>query len=116
MAARQHREFHQVIEPLLSAEEIAILEPKDLDEAQRDYLRDYFQRNLLPLITPLAVDPGHPFPRLGNRILVLMAELESAEYRQKPALRPRPWPSSTCRAPPRRGSCGFRQPLGGTGS
>ncbi len=84
MSARQHREFHQVIEPLLSAEGIAILEPKDLDEAQRDYLRDYFQRNLLPLITPLAVDPGHPFPRLGNRILVLMAELESGEYRQKP--------------------------------
>ena len=79
LATRQHRVFHQVLEPLLNAEGIYILKPEDLDETQRDFTRDYFQRNLLPLITPLAVDPGHPFPRLGNRVLVLMAELEAED-------------------------------------
>jgi polyphosphate kinase len=80
LAARQHQVFHQVLEPLLNAEGIFLLKGDDLDEVQRDFTRDYFERNLLPLITPLAVDTGHPFPRLGNRVLVLMAELEAAEY------------------------------------
>jgi len=79
LATRQHQDFHQVIEPLLNREGIFILKPNDLDLAQWEFTQDYFQRNLLPLITPLAVDPGHPFPRLGNRVLVLMAELEPAD-------------------------------------
>jgi len=80
LATRQHQVFHQVLEPLLNDEGIFLLKGDDLDEVQRDFTRDYFERNLLPLITPLAVDTGHPFPRLGNRVLVLMAELEAAEY------------------------------------
>jgi polyphosphate kinase len=80
LALRQHRVFHQTIEPQMNAEGIYILKPEDLDQIQREFAQDYFQRNLLPLITPLAVDTGHPFPRLGNRVLVLMAELEAAEY------------------------------------
>ena len=80
LATRQHRTFHHVIEPLLNAEGIFILKPEDMAVTQVDYTRDYFSRNLLPLITPLAVDTGHPFPRLGNRVLVLMAELEAEEY------------------------------------
>jgi polyphosphate kinase len=79
LALRQHRLFHQTIEPLLNLEGIYILKPEDLDDVQRDFARDYFERILLPLITPLAVDPAHPFPRLGNRVLVLIAELEAAE-------------------------------------
>ena len=79
LATRQHKVFHKTLEPLLNAEGIFIHKPEDLDEAQRDFTRDYFVRNLLPLITPLAVDPGHPFPRLGNRVLVLMAELEAED-------------------------------------
>ena len=78
LAERQHRLFHDTIEPLLNAEGVVILRPKDLDPLQREFTRDHFERTLLPLITPLAVDPGHPFPRLGNRMLVLMAELEAA--------------------------------------
>jgi len=79
LATRQHQVFHRTLEPLLNAEGIFILKPEELDASQREFTLDYFQRNLLPLITPLAVDPGHPFPRLGNRVLVLMAELEAEE-------------------------------------
>ena len=86
LATRQHEIFHQTLEPLMNAEGIFILKPEDLDEIQREFTLDYFQRNLLPLITPLAVDPGHPFPRLGNRVLVLMAELEAEEYLEDESL------------------------------
>ncbi|MCE1230112.1 MAG: RNA degradosome polyphosphate kinase, partial [Firmicutes bacterium] len=79
LSLRQHQLFHEVIEPRLNAEGIFILKPEQLDAEQKAFLDDYFRRNLHPLITPLAVDTGHPFPRLGNRALVLMAELEPEE-------------------------------------
>ena len=74
-STRQHELFHSILEPQLEAAGITILDPSDLDEAQRAFALDYFERSLLPLITPLAVDTGHPFPRLGNRALVLVVEL-----------------------------------------
>jgi len=79
LASRQHRVFHEAIEPLLNGEGVFILRPEALDEVQRDFTREYFESSLLPLITPLAVDPGHPFPRLGNRVLLLIAELVASD-------------------------------------
>ena len=78
-SARQHELFHAILEPQLEAQGIQILNPRNLEEAQAAFLLDYFERSLLPLITPLAVDTGHPFPRLGNRALVLVVELEPDE-------------------------------------
>jgi len=86
LATRQHDLFHQILEPQLNAEGIFILKPEELDGAQKDFVLDYFERNLLPLITPLAVDTGHPFPRLGNRAMVLMSELEAEEYLEEESL------------------------------
>ena len=78
-SARQHELFHAILEPQLEAAGITILDPGKLDPAQSAFTLDYFERSLLPLITPLAVDTGHPFPRLGNRALVLVVELEPDE-------------------------------------
>ncbi len=78
-SARQHELFHVILEPQLAAEGIAIMNPKHLNKVQAAFLLDYFEHSLLPLITPLAVDTGHPFPRLGNRALVLVVELEPDE-------------------------------------
>lgn len=75
LSAVQHRLFHEVLAPELRREGVALLGPHELDEEQSEFLSNYFDRTLLPLITPLAVDPAHPFPRLGNRALVLIAEL-----------------------------------------
>jgi polyphosphate kinase len=86
LATRQHSLFHEVLEPQLNAQGIYLLKPEQLDAAQRDFVLDYFDRNLLPLITPLAVDTGHPFPRLGNRAMVLMAELEAEDYLEEERL------------------------------
>ena len=78
-SARQHELFHAILEPQLEAAGIRVLDPEKLDEPQSAFVLDYFERSLLPLITPLAVDTGHPFPRLGNRALVLVVELEPDE-------------------------------------
>ena len=79
LSAMQHRLFHEELAPELESEGVFLLGPQELDEEQTAFLSDYFDRTLLPLITPLAVDPAHPFPRLGNRALVLIAELRPTE-------------------------------------
>ena len=75
LAALQHRVFLEEIQPLLAAESVCILRPKDITEAQHQFLEEYFRRTLLPVLTPLAVDPGHPFPYLGNRSLCVLASI-----------------------------------------
>jgi polyphosphate kinase len=71
----QHRCFLEEIQPLLAAEGIVLLRPKETSEEQQRFLEEYFRRTLLPVLTPLAVDPGHPFPYLGNRSLCLVASV-----------------------------------------
>src|SRR6266511_4382426 len=63
----QHRCFLEEIQPLLAAEGIHLLRPKEASEEQQRFLEGYFRRTLLPVLTPLSVDLGHPFPYLGNR-------------------------------------------------
>lgn len=54
------------IRPLLAQNGIALLEWKDLTAAERELADKYFQANVFPILTPLAVDPGSPFPFMSN--------------------------------------------------
>ena len=71
MVAQQHRHFEQVIRPALAQEGIHILDYIDLSQEQRTFLRRYFEEQIFPVLTPLAVDPSHPFPFISNRSLNL---------------------------------------------
>jgi polyphosphate kinase len=75
----QHRCFLEEIQPLLAAEGIHLLRPKEASEEQQRFLEGYFRRTLLPVLTPLAVDLGHPFPYLGNRSMCLVASIRSSK-------------------------------------
>ena len=78
LAEEQHRGFLETIQPQLESEGIHIARPEELNTEQSHFLEDFFRRTLLPVVTPLAIDPGHPFPHLGNRSLCLVAALRSA--------------------------------------
>jgi len=52
---------------MLQAEEITILEPADYTPNITDFLQDYFSGCVCPVLTPMAFDPGHPFPYISNR-------------------------------------------------
>src|SRR5262249_24237845 len=54
------------IRPELARRGVALLEWEALGESQRRAAHDYFRRNVFPVLTPLAVDPSHPFPFLSN--------------------------------------------------
>jgi len=78
LSSEQHRCFLDQLEPLLAGEGIRLLGAKDLTAEQDAFLEAYVRRTLLPVITPLAIDPAHPFPYLANRSLCLLVTLASA--------------------------------------
>jgi polyphosphate kinase len=69
-----HCLMEQVL-PALEREGIRLLPPKELTEAHRKHLAEVFRREVFPVLTPLAVDPGHPFPHLLNKSLNLAVVL-----------------------------------------
>ncbi len=66
MLAQQAECFEAIIKPALAQEDIGLLQWTDLTEDEKSFASDYFQNNLFPVLTPLAVDPGHPFPFISN--------------------------------------------------
>jgi polyphosphate kinase len=63
--------YHGAVLPALAAAGIYLLQPEKLCAEERDFLRDYFQSEILPVLTPLAFDPGRPFPHISNLSLNL---------------------------------------------
>lgn len=55
-----------VLRPALAKQDVRFLERADYTDAIRTYLRSYFRENIYPVLTPLAFDPGHPFPYISN--------------------------------------------------
>jgi polyphosphate kinase len=79
MEAEQTACLHEDLLPRLAAAGISILSWESLDDERREAARGYFRKNVLPVLTPLAVDPGHPFPFLSNLSLNLAIETKSPE-------------------------------------
>jgi len=78
LGAEQHRCFLSRLEPMLTAEGVRLVRPKDATAEQARFLASYFERTVLPVVTPLAIDPGHPFPHLANGSLCLVVTHEPA--------------------------------------
>ena len=65
------RVFLDEVVPAMAEAGIRIADMAELDDRDLDFLRDYFQRQVFPVLTPLAVDPSHPFPYISNLSLSL---------------------------------------------
>src|SRR5271170_2074048 len=66
MVAEQYRDLLNDVLPALEREGLVIRRLKDLTDGDRKIVREMFNREVFPVLTPLAVDPGHPFPHLVN--------------------------------------------------
>ncbi|HEY9654013.1 MAG TPA: polyphosphate kinase 1, partial [Crinalium sp.] len=71
LVAEQHRFFDRTLRPLLAEKGVHILNYMDLNQEQRRYLQHYFEQRVFPILTPLAVDPAHPFPYISSLSLNL---------------------------------------------
>jgi polyphosphate kinase len=85
LVQRQHGAFREEIAPSLAAHGVRILLPGDLTAHQREFLAGYFRRMILPVVTPLAIDPGHPFPHLTNRTIFLALAMRRVRPDSLPA-------------------------------
>jgi polyphosphate kinase len=71
LVTKQHHHFETVLRPATIAQGIYLLDYYDLNQEQCNYLQTYFEEQIFPVLTPLAVDPGHPFPYISNLSLNL---------------------------------------------
>jgi polyphosphate kinase len=71
LMARQAMVFHSDIQPRLEAEDIHILRWDEASQSERDELSAFFRTKVFPVLTPLAVDPAHPFPYISGLSLNL---------------------------------------------
>jgi polyphosphate kinase len=82
------REFYTCwndeLRPALEKEGIVVTRPDQLSAEQQTWLREHFQREIFPVLTPIAVDPAHPFPFVGSGNLNIAALLD-ADDPEEPA-------------------------------
>ncbi|HEX3596635.1 MAG TPA: hypothetical protein VHU80_16105 [Polyangiaceae bacterium] len=71
----------------MEAEGIRLVGPENLNGEQREFLEQHLKSILLPGLTPIAIDPGHPFPHLGNRSLCLVAAIRATTLSALPNAR-----------------------------
>ena len=71
LMARHSAVFSEHVQPALVDEGITLVHWDELGEAEQERLRKYFRRQIFPVLTPLAVDPAHPFPYISGLSLNL---------------------------------------------
>lgn len=76
----QHQHFERVLKKELAKSGIYILNYLDLNQEQRTHINNYFEEYIFPVLTPLAVDPSHPFPYISNLSLNLAVVLKDPAF------------------------------------
>lgn len=79
MVTELYQTFNEEVFPELSANGISILSYDQLNEIETEKISRYFDAELFPILTPLAVDNVHPFPNINNRSLALIIILEDPD-------------------------------------
>ncbi len=79
----QHDFFENTLRPELHKHKVKLLDYKDIDKKHQRYLKTYFQEKLFPVLTPLAVDPAHPFPYISNLSLNLVVIVRDRETKEQ---------------------------------
>ncbi len=71
ITSQAHQAWEQEIAPALKLQQISVVDSAALDADQRAHVNAYFYQQVFPVLTPLAFDPGRPFPHISNRSLNL---------------------------------------------
>jgi len=76
---RQYQLFNMDIVPALAGQGVKFLRRTQWNEAQQAWVRDFFFREVMPVLTPIGLDPSHPFPRVLNKSLNFAVELQGKD-------------------------------------
>lgn len=75
----QYRELNRVVLPALAEEGIRVWRRSELSEDQNAWLGTYFDEHCRPVLTPLGLDPAHPFPNVQNKLLTFIVSLDGSD-------------------------------------
>jgi polyphosphate kinase len=75
----QYRVLNEVLIPKLDIQGIRILDAHDWNDKQKHWLKRYFKKELAPIMSPIALDPAHPFPQPLNKSLCFIVSLEGQD-------------------------------------
>lgn len=79
LVARQYELLNETLIPLLASVGVVIHRAADWSGAQREWAAQVFEKTIEPLLTPIALDPAHPFPRILNKSLNFVVELHGRD-------------------------------------
>jgi polyphosphate kinase len=75
----QYRVFNDVLAPALEKEKVRFVRRADWSKEQDAWLRNYFENELMPVLSPIGLDPAHPFPRILNKSLNFIVSLSGKD-------------------------------------
>ncbi len=79
LVVEQYRVFNEEIQPELETENIHFIARENWTDEQSAWLRQYFHDEVEPVLSPLGLDPAHPFPRIINKSLNFIVQLDGAD-------------------------------------
>src|SRR5438270_6864695 len=79
LVADQYKLLNETVLPSLAREGVVFPRREEWTPQQRQWIRDYYFRELLPVLTPIGLDPAHPFPRVLNKSLNFAVELQGRD-------------------------------------
>jgi len=79
LVADQYRCLNSLLLPALAAEGVPLLGPAEWAPQQSEWLEQYFEREVEPVLSPLGLDPARPFPRIQNKSLNFIVRLEGKD-------------------------------------
>ncbi len=83
LLAQQQHLLHEQLLPALSQRGVRLVPLEEITAAEWQRLDEYFERQVYPVLTPLAVDPGHPFPYISNLSLSLAVEIRDPDTQEE---------------------------------
>ncbi|RYZ89328.1 MAG: polyphosphate kinase 1, partial [Proteobacteria bacterium] len=83
MIKEQDHCFEKVLKPALAEHGLFLVKWNDLEETEKEQVKKFYHKNVFPVLTPLAVDPGHPFPFISNLSTSLGVTLKHPDREEK---------------------------------
>jgi polyphosphate kinase len=79
LVAEQYRVLNEILLPALEVQEIRLVKRADWTPRQQRWIKRYFNDEVLPVLTPIGLDPAHPFPKVLNKSLNFIVSLEGSD-------------------------------------
>ncbi|MEQ1533648.1 MAG: polyphosphate kinase 1 [Sideroxydans sp.] len=79
LISRQYELFNKELVPALAAQGIKFIRRTHWNEAQQAWVKEFFLNEVMPVLTPIGLDPSHPFPRVVNKSLNFVVELQGKD-------------------------------------